>query len=380
MKRILYILKNPSLIIELIKHTLILLFYKVFGYKTIVYNLHETYFFDIFSTIYERLENKPKTVVYFSYRQENEELLQYLKTKVNSKKIISNHISPFLIFDLFICAEITGPDFPITFFPTKKVEIYHGTGTANLYNKKDVLNRFDAHFAIGTKFNEFIKYAYAEKKNKPKIFNVGYPKLDVLVSEYNPILPYNLDKTKPTLLYAPHWPKYSSLYKFQEEILSELAKFDANILIKPHNYLYTKSPEMNWQKRLREFADKHENVTFVLQPNTQELYPISDIMITDTGTTAALEFSVLLKPVVINYDANWFEINNFTDIEKDLCDLGFRFEDLSKLSSIIQNIIDGKYTKEISEQKKKQQEVVKEYLYPVGTATDRAIEALNKLL
>jgi hypothetical protein len=373
-------MRNPYLIVELIKNSLILLFYKFWGYKTIVYNLHETYFFDIFSTIYKRLENKQKTVVYFSYRQENKELYNYLITKVDPKKIVSNHISPFLIFDLFICPEITGPDFPINYFPTKKIEIYHGTGTANLYAKKDVLNRFDAHFAIGVKFNEFIEYAYADKKIKPRIFNVGYPKLDVLVSDYNPILPYDLDKNKPTLLYAPHWPEYSSLYKFQEEILSVLAKFDANILIKPHNYLYTKFPVMNWQNRLMEFSKQHKNVTFVLEPNTQELYPISDIMITDTGTTAALEFSLLSKPVIINYDAHWFEINDYTDIETDLCDLGFRFEDLSTLSSIIQNIIAGEYTEEIFTQQKKQKKIIENYLYPVGTATDRAIDAINKLL
>ena len=383
MHRLIPLFKKPKHILKVVRFIFILAYYKISGCKTIVYNLHEDYFYDIFESIYHQLLNRPKTVIFFSYRAENKILLQYLQNKVPASQIIPNYISPFLIFDLFICAEVTGPDFPLSIFHTPKIEIYHGTGTSNLYEKKDVLNRFDSHFAIGPKFNEFIDFAYKEKSSKPHVYNIGYPKLDALLKP-NPLTKdlkklYKLDDKK-TILYAPHWHEYGSIHKFKEALLEKLAEFDVNLLIKPHNYLYTRYANLNWKKRLKDFANQHENVTFVSNPNTQELYPISDLMITDTGTTAALEYSILQKPLIINYDAQWFADNDSVDIEKDLCDLGFCFENLKELKALVESVLIKPDENEILKQQTAQKNIVRKYLYQPGEATSRAVKAIYEIL
>ncbi|MDY6916062.1 MAG: hypothetical protein SVM86_07090, partial [Candidatus Cloacimonadota bacterium] len=149
------ILQNPLSIFKLIYYWIHIISLKLKGEKTIVYNLHYSYFYDIFKDIYLQLSTK--YYVYFSYNTKNEELKKYLlsQPEVTYKKLIPNTISPFIPFNLFICAEITGPDFPIKILNTKKIQMYHGMGTYNLLSHIHVLKRFDIHFAMGKQHNEF---------------------------------------------------------------------------------------------------------------------------------------------------------------------------------------------------------------------------------
>jgi hypothetical protein len=375
MKRFWILLKRPSYLLKTIYLFLLFGLQKLRGKKLIVYNLHQDYFYDIFENIYLALKKEPHLIIYFAYLEQNRKLYQYLQKQVPSAQIISNLISPFLPFDLFICAEVTGPDFPLKIFSTPKIQIYHGTGTANLYAKKNVLNRFDIHFSIGPRFNDFIQFAYLDKVKQPKVFNVGYPKLDSLIDPNSSASRYQLP-LKSTILFAPHWTHYSALLKFEEDLLNLLASFQANILIKPHNYLYTKYADQKWYERLQNFADQHDNVTFVTNPNTQELYPLADIMITDTGTTAALEYSILSKPLLINDDPQWFNDNDSVDMERDLCDLAFCFQDLSELKILLDKLLSDPQKLKLAQQQDRQKEIVEKHLYPPGQATNKAVAAI----
>ncbi|MFO7895630.1 MAG: CDP-glycerol glycerophosphotransferase family protein, partial [Candidatus Cloacimonadales bacterium] len=157
------------------------------------------------------------------------------------------------------------------------------------------------------------------------------------------------------------------------------SRLQVNVLLKPHNYLYTKYASQNWEQRLQDFAATHENVSFVTNPNTQELYPLADIMITDTDTTAALEYSILGKPLIINYDAQWFAENSSVDIERDLCDLAFRYQTLPQLETLLQKLLQAPDKSELQKQKLRQKQIVEKYLYQPGLATQKAVKAIYQI-
>ena len=379
-------LKNPLIIFKIIYYSIVIIFCKLHGIKTIVYNLHYDYYFDLFQSTYKEISNNKKIKVFFSYWKPNKRLKKYLLQEVRRKYLISHNISIFINFDLFITGDINGPDFPISLLKTKTVETYHGSGVYPLYPKKEVLNRFDIHFSIGPQFNEFINWTYKGKKNKPKVYNTGYPKLDILLKQQDPLTEelkriYKIEN-QPVLLYAPHWNSYGSLFLFYEELIEILVSFGYKVLIKPHNYIYFHYKEMNWEERLQKLEDKFENVILVKRPNTQELYPLSDIMITDTGTTTALEYSILKKPVFVFRNDRWFANEIHTEVEKDIIDLAFCFSSLEELKKYLDFVINKKseIKNELDTQKEKQEKLVAKYLYNLGSATEKSVKAVLKEL
>lgn len=384
MKRFLFLLlKNPLAICKLFFYYWIFLYYKLRNQKTIVYNLHHDYFYDIFYPIAKALKKESKIKVFYSYPFDDKSLKKYLMEKCIKNRLISNLYSPFLPFDLFICAEITGPDFPINLFKTKKIQIYHGIGIHTLYDKKSVLRRFQIHFAIGINHNKFIIQELSSEKTKYKIYNIGYPKTDrILQNPKENLKNQYTHKNRRTVLYAPHWHQYSSLHKFEEKIIEFLSKLPITLLVKPHNYLYTKYAKENWKKRLQFVCNKYSNVKFIREADTQIVYPLSDMMITDPGTTASFEFSLLQRPIVIFDDVRWFTNKNDINIEKEVYEISFRFKTLEDLKAILDNFLkkDDRFLQLVRKQKQEQENIVNTFLYNPGNATLKAVAAIEKEL
>ncbi|MDY6916061.1 MAG: CDP-glycerol glycerophosphotransferase family protein [Candidatus Cloacimonadota bacterium] len=380
------IFKKPFSIFKLVYYYWLFLYYAITNKKTVVYNLHHDYFFDIFYPIGKELEKDKRIKLYYSYRYQNHKLKQYLLKKCAPKQIISNLYSPFIPFNLFICAEITGPDFPLKNMKTKAIEIYHGTGIYNLYENKDILNRFDIHFAIGPQYLPFIKEAYKDIKKKPKVYKIGYPKLDSLLNsrKQSAVLKnhYGLNNGKNTVLYAPHWNEFSSLHVFGIDLLKKLAKFEVNILVKPHNYIFIKYSSYEWKEKFKALSTEYENLKFVEQPNTQKLYPLADVMITDTGTTNGLEFSLMQKPLFIYCQNQWFQKYKNAQVEKDICNTAICFSTLNEITTIIQKFLDNdvQLKLHIEKQKKQQTKLINKYLYNYGKATSAALIAIKREL
>lgn len=385
MKRLLsLLLKNPLSFFILLKFWVLFTILKVKGRKTVVYNMHQDYFFDLFKDIYCKLL-KNGIEVYFSIPRNSDHIKDYLLLNglVPDSYIISNKISPFIPFDMFICAEVTGPDFPFKLLKsTKKVEIYHGTGVYNLYEKGSVLSRFDVHFAVGPMYHDFLKQTYEKYPRKHSVYNVGYPKTDRLFKSVDEKLKkkYNPENRK-TILYAPHWNEHGSLHAFSEEIIITLSSFNATVLVKPHNYLYTQFPEKNWKKKFKELEKKHDNIRFVTEADTQLMYPFSDIMITDTGTTAAFEYSLLHKPLVVFKEELWFDKRDHVDIERAIVDTALCFTSQTELKQVLNDLFhEEKSSALLKEQKEKQTEMTEKYLYNIGKATETAVDVILKEL
>jgi len=379
------IFTNPFNIVKILSLNLKMLLLRLQGKKTIVYNIQMDYFYNTFEPIYLELQKNKKIVVYFAYYEDSQRLHEFLNTFLSSKYLISSMISPFIWFDMFITAEINGPNFPVSFLPTCKIQLYHGTGVYPLYNKTDVLSRFNVHFAVGPQLVEFLKTLPHKNKNQNNYVEVGFPKLDAICHP-DPELVNELKKqynilNEFVILYAPHWNPNGSLHVLSLEMIARLAKLEnVMILIKVHNFLYTRFKEDNWQEKLQKFADKYDNVVYVTRPNTQENFPLGDMMVTDTGTTAAFEFSITKKPVFVFFNQQWFDNNENSEVEKQIIDTTINFTTIDEIVDYTRKVQNGnaEMQKEIEVQQLKQQQLVDKYLFNPGTATEAAVTAIKK--
>ncbi|NOR43958.1 MAG: hypothetical protein GQ534_00090 [Candidatus Delongbacteria bacterium] len=385
MKRLLIILsKNPFLIIKIIILNFKVLFLKRKGIKTLVYNMHYDYLFCTFESLYKLLAKNSNIRIFISYKNDIK-LKKHLQNLDLGIRLINNTISPFINFDLFITAEITGPDFPMNGLSTKKLEIYHGTGIYNLYDELPVLRRFDIHFAIGKQYQP----EFFEKTgliNNSRVYEVGYPKTDAIVkNEYdNESLykQYNI-KGKPIILYAPHWNEFSSIHALGSKIISKLSTLNVNIIVKVHNYIFTQYPEAKWEERLRSWEKEFENVHIMRDPDTQSYFNISDMIITDVGTTAALEYSLIKKPLFIYKDMNWFKGKDGIQPETDIVKVAITFIQTEEIFDLVDRLLfrkDKEIENMISKQKIAQQKLAGKYFFNIGTASKVGYEAIIKEL
>jgi CDP-Glycerol:Poly(glycerophosphate) glycerophosphotransferase len=378
---------HPLDIFKIFMWNLRLMFVKLTGKKTIVFNIQTDYFYNIFEPVYLALKKNKKIQIFFAVLENRQNLICYLKDYSPSKFIISGNISPFVYFDMFITAEINGPNFPASFLSTKKIQMYHGTGVYPLYQKTEVLSRFNLHFAIGPQFVEFIKTLPHTKKNENKCAEVGFPKLDAVFSP-NPNFIKKLKnmyhiKDQFVILYTPHWNPYGSLHVLSLEMIAKLAQLDdVVILIKVHHFLFTKYKEQNWRTTLQDFADEHDNVVFVTRANTQEIYPLGDMLITDTGTTAAFEFSITQKPVFVFSNQDWFNNNQFVEVEEQINDMAINFTDTAEIVEYAKKLTshDVELDRKIAQQKVKQQSLIEKYLFNPQMATRTAVQVIEKEL
>ena len=381
------IINDPFSVFRIIAWNLKTLFLKISGKKTIVFNIQMDYFFNVFEPVYEMLKQNPKIRIYFSCFEGHQHIRQYLKEFINPKFLLSSDISPFIYFDLFITAEVNGPNFPLSLLPTKRIQIYHGSGVYNLYTKKNVLENFDVHFAVGPKHVEFVKTLIHTKKYPNKFAIIGYPKLDAIVNPPKELISklnnlYGI-KDQFVILYTPHWNPYGSLHILSLEMITRLAKIENTlILIKVHNFLFARYKEDNWQKKLNDITEKLPNVIFVTRPNTQEIFPLGDMLITDTGTSAAFEYSLTNNPLFVFHNPDWFENNDFGNVESEIIDTAICFKQIDEIVELTQKLInkDDKLQNIIAAQQKKQQLLIEKYLFNPGNATPAAVKTICKEL
>lgn len=382
------ILTNTPLdVFKIISWNLKMILLKLSGKKTIVFNIQTDYFYHIFEPVYNILKKDKRIEIFFSIFENNQDVLDFLKSYAPARSMLSSFISPFIYFDLFITSEINGPDFPVSLLPTIKIQMYHGTGVYPLYQKTDVLSRFNLHFAVGPQFVEFIKTLPCDKLKQNKYAKIGYPKLDTI---FYPDLKLNeqIQKTYNTqdkfvILYTPHWNTYGSLHVFSLEMIKQLAKLqNVVILLKVHHFLFTKFKGYNWKQVLSQFCLEHQNVVLVTRPNTQEIFALGDMMITDTGTTSALEFSITKKPVFVFFNQQWFDHNQNTEVEKQIIDTAINFTTIAEIVDYVQKLQskDEEFMQAISVQRQKQQQLIDNYLFNPGCATQEAVKVIKRVL
>jgi len=213
---------------------------------------------------------------------------------------------------------------------TKYIQTWHGTPLKKLALDMDKVN-MSGHQDIEEyreKFRESTSvwdYLISQNSYSSKIFRrafafdgemleIGYPRNDILVNENNETKinaikeRLNIDKDKKIILYAPTWRDnefhQSGIYKFATEMdfnAMKNALSDDYVLIVKFHYLV--KDKINWD----DYGD------FVIECNEmwdiQELYLISDILITDYSSVM-FDYALLNRPILFfTYDMEFYKDN-----------------------------------------------------------------------
>lgn len=180
------------------------------------------------------------------------------------------------------------------FFPGVKVEVFHG------YPMKKRIEKIDDHFTLRGWFDIYCTqgesstpyFTFLEQKHRYfKIYETGWPKVDAF---FDPALPPEPHRDKPTILYAPTFTKGISSAWDMPDVIEQLAR------TKDWNWIITFHPKLDdvaLKQRYAEMGKKYSNIDFRLVNKGLETFRESDALLCDSSSLI-VEYMMLHKPVV----------------------------------------------------------------------------------
>ena len=268
---------------------------------------------------------------------------------------------------------------------TKYIQTWHGTPLKKLALDMDFLNT-DGNDDINEYHENFRKnsafwdYLISQNKFSSEIFKrafdfkgemleIGYPRCDILINKNNSDeidgikSRLNIPKDKKIILYAPTWRENKfynkSAFKFDtemdfDEMHNQLS--DDYILIVKFHYLVKENIDADW--------------------DIQELYLISDIMITDYSSVM-FDYAILKRPMIFfTFDLDDYK-NNLRDFYFDMVEEvpGPIFKTNDEMISYIKNFNRSDYDKEYCEKYKRFNEKFNQF--DDGNASKKVIELIK---
>ena len=211
---------------------------------------------------------------------------------------------------------------------------------------------------------------------------VGYPKVDCLVDgsldRAAIARSLALDPGVPTIIYAPTWSPYSSLNTMGEEIIERIAAEGLQIIVKLHDRSYDAreraSGGVDWATRLKRF-ESHPLVRLARGPDASPSLAVSDAMISD-HSSIAFEYMLLDRPVVV---IDCPELIAKAGISADkVRRLRAASDVVSDVSHVTQAVISALRQPELRSEQRRV--AAAELFYKPGTATDRAVALVYRIL
>jgi CDP-glycerol glycerophosphotransferase len=211
---------------------------------------------------------------------------------------------------------------------------------------------------------------------------VGYPKLDRLARgdvDADAIRrALTLDPSRPTALYAPTYSEASSLHLAGEAIVQALAANGFNVIVKLHDRSLDGDPRyhggIDWRARMKAL-ERPGRIRYVEQPDATPLLAAADVMVTD-HSSIGFEYLVLDRPLVV-YDApdlpRAARINPGKVALLRSAALVVRTPDELGDAAAASLAYPGRLSAE-------RQRVAREMFHEPGTATERALTLVRRLL
>jgi len=254
------------------------------------------YYFPHFLPIGKELEKNNHQVTYVLSDKQNSELMKEIAESNNLNYLMGKEILFTIETDIMFFANNFSE---IDKINAKTIFMDHGVGT-KACDYGTALERNDLVLVEGDyRFNTLLQ-DFPKSKNKLK--KVGFSKLDEVINfskeeKEKYILKYNIDITKPTILYAPTFFP-SSIEKMSKSFPEDFK--ECNIIVKPH---YLSLHRKKYRKQQAQFKrwSTYENCS-ICDASEYNLVPflaLCDVMISDESS-AIFEFTALDKPVILN--------------------------------------------------------------------------------
>lgn len=177
---------------------------------------------------------------------------------------------------------------------SKSAQLGHGIGPkASYYSKSS--HSMSVRFVEGNYRKQRLESRYPNDE----FIDVGFCKMDPILngelSRTALLEKYQLDESKPTILYAPTFYP-SSIERFPKKWPAEFEKY--NVIIKPHYFSISKKLYKKQLARLNRWSE-FDNV-YLAKTEDYSLLPfmeVADVLVSD-ASSALFEFALLNKPVI----------------------------------------------------------------------------------
>jgi CDP-Glycerol:Poly(glycerophosphate) glycerophosphotransferase len=338
--------------------------------------------FSMIAPIYRRLLKDPRIEVFFTSTVHPGDVSQIFAEAPQAIEIISLRRAALMKFDAYLAADFIWAKLPRG---TVRIQTFHGVAGkyGNLYDRPEhSLREWDRLFFINQRrLNNFIA-AGAIDDDSPAICLVGMPKADCLVDgslqRDNILQSLGLDPSRRTVLYAPTWTPYASLNAMGEELVQQLGRAGFCVIVKLHDHSRDPDPRnsggVDWVARLTPIL--HSSGGHLAARGTIAPYLVAaDVMISD-HSSAGFEYLLLNRPLI---RIEMPELIERTNIHTDYVEL------LVKASTTVRNPQEAVAATESAYSdpscfSTERKAVAEELFYKAGTATNRAITELYKVM
>jgi hypothetical protein len=261
--------------------------------------------FNVFRPVYERLSTDPRVAITLVPYGSEFDPAEIFAGSTGRDRIVPPRRAAWMKPDVYINTDL----WSMTWLRrrTRRVHLFHGVagkyGLDAPIELRALVRTFDrVLFPNHDRFERYVRAGLIDRDGSAPVVT-GYPKADCLVDgslDREAIARrLGLDRSRPTVIYAPTWSSRSSLNTVGEQIIAGLADDGVNVIVKLHtcSYVARGSGGVDWRARLRAFASR-PNVRIVDGADASPYLVASDVLITD-HSTVGFEFMVLDRPVIV---------------------------------------------------------------------------------
>ena len=275
--------------------------------KRVLFEAASPMSFTIFRSIYERLKADPRVEIWFTACGGVWEPEQIFGRFGISECIVSQSAVEWLKVDAYVNADFW--DMTWLRRRTRRIHLFHGVaGKYGLDAPVDLaptVAAFDCLMFINDDRRQRYVDAGLVADNSIAAPLVGYPKLDCLVDgsldRKRIAESLGLELSVPTVMYAPTWSPHASLNSTGEEVIERLASEGLQVIVKLHDRSYDRrargSGGIDWAERLQQY-ETHRAVRIAHDPDGSPFMAASDAMVSD-HSSIAFEYTLLDRPLVI---------------------------------------------------------------------------------
>jgi CDP-glycerol glycerophosphotransferase (TagB/SpsB family) len=277
-------------------------------------------------------------------------------------------------------------NFPVA-RPSKFIQVFHGNAGKNTSSGKNyslnkkILN-YDYLFCLSKEHVDLLQASNILKTPESAKL-IGFIKLDDLVNQKykrNDVLDfYKIDARLPTILYLPSYNQELSLNSLGLGLLNEITKLKCSFLIKLHPNSYKQIiPEKNitWGDYLDQISG-HANIHHLNDQTAARYMAAGDILISDFGSSPT-EFMTTGKPVIFYSDERANKLISDRNMLMMLEKSTLPFHSVSDCITQVEAMLKNPQVDE--SMKKNQEELIASRFYNPGSATQRARDAIIKIL
>lgn len=295
-----------------------------------------------------------------------------------TERVISRVEAQLMRFDLYVCA-----DFVATWLRrrVRRLHIFHGVaGKYGFDEPPPTVAHFDAFFFINR--DRMQKYLRRGAIRREAAYLIGMPKVDRLVDgslERTAVArQFGLDPSRPTVLYAPTWSAASSLPLVGERLLAELARLGVNVLVKLHDRSLDPrvrySGGVDWPARLAAW-EAAGRLRLARDPDSTPALAAADLLVTD-HSSIGFEFLLLDRPLVT------IQRTELLREARAHPDQVAWMHEAAAVARTVEEAVECVRAglADPAARREARRRVARRLFYRPGTATDRAVAAVYRLL